>query len=39
MIIKQSRFSSGDSQGNLIFIKEVKMIKESPTSEGKEKGT
>ena len=38
MIIKQSRFSSGDSQGKLIFIKEVKMNKESQNFEGKEKG-
>ena len=38
MIIKQSRFSSGDSQEKIIFRKEVKMIKESPNSVGKEKG-
>ena len=38
MIIKQSRFSSGDSQEKGIFIKEVKMKKESQNFEGKEKG-
>lgn len=39
MVIKQSRFSSGDSKEKVIFTKEVKMIKESPTFEGREKGT